>query len=87
MVKGEQYAGFKQIGSPQPDFKMNRMVAAMWLAAVSVIPKDNILDYADARKEAFRIAARKLHPDNSGSHEEFLKLQEVRRILEAGDVK
>jgi hypothetical protein len=86
VVEGEQYAGFKQIGDGKtPAADATRIEAALFLAAWSEMPKDLILDSREARDEAYRKAARALHPDNkeTGNHEQFVMLQSMVRILNA----
>lgn len=87
VVEGEQYAGFKQLGDGQarPVAAATPIEAALFLAAWSEIPKDHILDSKEARDEAYRQAARTLHPDNkeTGNHEQFVILQAMMRILKA----
>lgn len=61
-----------------------REQAALYLASHSGVPKDYILDGAEAREQAYRAAAKKLHPDHGGSHEEFLKLQQAVAFLRMG---
>lgn len=68
---------------PQAHPPSRRLEAAIFIAIHSGIPKDSILDNNDARQNAYRLAARKLHPDRGGSHDEFVKLQQAMKILEA----
>ena len=56
-----------------------REQAAIWLAAFSAIPKDYILDSADACDQAYGKAARQMHPDSG----DFIELQRCMRILTA----
>lgn len=60
---------------------MDRHESALFLATYSVIPKDYILDSTEARDRAYKIAARKLHPDAGGSHDLFVKLQQAKEAL------
>jgi curved DNA-binding protein CbpA len=41
-----------------------------------------ILEEQEARDIAYRLAAKRLHPDAGGSTEDFQKLQEAKRILD-----
>lgn len=66
---GEQYRGWRQLGS-------------------GAAPSSGKMTVAEARAFMaqhgdYRTAARKLHPDAGGSAEEFQRLQEARRVLEA----
>lgn len=82
--RAEQYTGWAQLppAAPAVAEMMTRESAAIWLASVSAMPKDYILDQEGAREEAYKIAARKLHPDRpGGSHEEFVQLGRVMEIL------
>ena len=45
-------------------------------------PRGLITD-EDFRQATYKLAARKVHPDAGGSHEEFVKLQAALKILEA----
>ena len=89
VVEGEQYAGFKQLGdggnasASATKTEPSRQEAAMFLAAYSSVPKDYILDSAESRDDAYRRAARVLHPDSGGSHEQFVELQRMMRVLTA----
>ena len=62
---------------------MDRYEAALFLSVHSgCIPKDYILDSPEACERAYKLAARKLHPDAGGSHELFVKLQEAKAALD-----
>lgn len=80
---GEQYTGWAQIAAPGESEPTTREEAAIWLAAVAGVPKDYILDSAEACDEAYRKAARKMHPDSGGNHDDFVELQRCMRILTA----
>lgn len=80
----EQYRGWAQLPAGASE-EMTRNQAAIWLASVSVMPKDYILGGEGAREEAYKIAARRLHPDLGGSHEEFVRLGNAMKVLRAGD--
>lgn len=64
---GEQYTGWRQIEGRTPTGPMTVAEARAFMA-----------QHGD-----YRTAARKLHPDTGGSAEEFQRLQEARRVLEA----
>ena len=42
----------------------------------------SVLNHKASREAAYREAARKLHPDGGGSHEQFVMLQAARKMLE-----
>jgi hypothetical protein len=79
--------GARQLGThykitPDNHERMTRDQAAIFVASASGMPKDYILDSAERRAHAFRVAAKRLHPDKpGGSHAEFCKLQEAMEVL------
>jgi hypothetical protein len=84
----EQYRGWTQLPAPAAhngtftDAKQ----AAAWLALISGCSQTPALLVAveDARAAAYRMAAKKLHPDVAGGNtEQFQKLQAAMRILRA----
>lgn len=82
VVQGQQYAGFKQLGSPPPDQPMTKHQAFAWLSFTS-----GHTDLHSSREKldaAYRQACKANHPDTGGSHEQFLKVQEAYRILKEG---
>ena len=60
---------------------MTREQAARFIGAHSDIDWNSVLEFSRARKIAYRIAAKKLHPDAGGTQEEFQKLQEAIEVL------
>ncbi len=63
VVEGEQYQGFKRLEAGDPkDAAVEFIKAASGLKAGSM-------------DEHYKAAARKLHPDLGGSHDEFVRLQ------------
>lgn len=76
-----EHAGFPPPPPPARPASMSRHEAALFLAVHSCTPKDYILDSTAAMEQAYKRAARKLHPDTGGSHDLFVKLQEARAVL------
>lgn len=66
---------------PKPKFTPVTMTAAMFLSQHCDIATDDILEKAGQCKEAYRQAARKLHPDAGGSHEKFIELRRHYDVL------
>jgi len=87
--RAEQYRGWKQLPSATPAFSgfVTRAEAAMWLAGVTAVPKDCILEMtASRRSELYRAAARLLpHPYTFGFPEEFLKIGWAKLRLDGAD--
>lgn len=85
--RGEQYTGWKQLGGrpiPQP---MTVGEAVDFMASHADphgrIPDLRVALRAGRTVEAtYRLAAKALHPDTGGSHEEFQRLQEAKRVLD-----
>lgn len=63
VVEGEQYAGFKRLEAGDP-----KEAAIEFIKAASGLK-------AGSMEEHYKAAARKLHPDLGGSHDEFVRLQ------------
>lgn len=80
--KAEQYRGWTALPAGVSD-GMTPGQAAIWLASISAIPKDYILESEETRQKAYRIAARKLHPDTGGTSEDFTKLGKAMQVLRA----
>ena len=91
--QAEQYKGWQQIEAPGSwkGFK-NSEDAARFLC-IKAYGTDseneirNLIEDAEFRKNAYRRAASKLHPDQGGSHEEFVLLQESIKLLDAAVAK
>lgn len=86
----ERYGVFKyddiinRLALPSADGSVStRESAAAFLAMHSGVAMKEILFSPTAMSAAFRKAALALHPDKGGSHEEFNKLTEARKVLEA----
>lgn len=78
---GEQYKGLARLAAPSTE--MGVIEAAMFIAGFSSIPKDHILN--GALEQAYRRAAAVLHPDApGGSHEQFVRLQQAKAVLDKG---
>jgi hypothetical protein len=83
--KGEQYAGWAQL--PAPDAPKDGMFpnvesAAGFLQQHSEIACEEIIVAQSVYKLAYRLAAKKLHPDAGGNHEDFTRLQEAAKLLD-----
>ena len=86
--RGQQYAGFKALpGSGEMTTTMTALAAAEAIvdwADESFVDPISICDDYEAFRTAYRIAARKVHPDvDSGDPLRFQVLQECRAILDA----
>lgn len=85
----ERYGVFKydeivsRLALPSAEGKVStRDAAAAFLEKYSGVKADEILFSPTAMSSAYRKAAQKLHPDNGGDHDEWLKLPEAKRVLE-----
>lgn len=77
---GEQYTGWKQLpGRPMPK-PMTPEDAVRFLHEHSGM--DGLIGDRDRFTEAYRIAARRLHPDAGGTTEDFQRLQEAKHVLD-----
>ncbi|MCX5066603.1 J domain-containing protein [Micromonospora lupini] len=81
---GEQYRGWTAIAATSGEFDMTREQAATLLAAETSWTAGDLLADPDKVAAAFRIAARKHHPDVGGDTELFRRLAAARDLL-AGD--
>jgi hypothetical protein len=77
----EQYKGWAQLPPPTPAQKMSRFDACIFLQSNSDVDAGSIGAFSKSRDEAYRQAARRLHPDAGGNHEQFVRLQEAMRVL------
>lgn len=76
-----QYEGYKALPSAEGK-ETTRDDAAAFLATHSGLNRVDILNSGQVRADAYKRAVQKLHPDKeTGSHEEFLKLQDAIRTL------
>lgn len=87
--RGEQYAGWAQLGAGvpmgagQPPEAMTLERAGVVLAGGtdgSFTPREVLADLDDARA-AYRVAAKRYHPDRGGSAEAFRTLEEAWRLI------
>jgi hypothetical protein len=79
----EQYKGFAQLPpAPTSEKKMATSEAADFIARHSTFSAIRIGSDLGIFREAYRQAARKLHPDTgSGSHESFVQLSQAEAVL------
>ena len=84
----ERYGVFKydeiisRLALPSAEGKVStRESAAAFLATHSGVAMEEILFSDTARSTAYRKAAYKLHPDQGGNPEEFVKLAEANKVL------
>lgn len=83
--RGQQYQGWKQLPGPMVTPKtISVEYAASLIARVGEFPSTaGILGNATAMKDAYRTAAKKLHPDAGGSESNWQLLQQAKAILDA----
>lgn len=80
------FAGFRALPPPNTITPaMTLEEAARWMAQVcgETITVKDLLESVDITKAAYRTAARRTHPDTGGSQEQFVILQEAKRVLDA----
>lgn len=86
--QAEQYRGWAQLPPPAAERKAfaDRAAAAEWLWVVSGTNyrPDLLLAGGDPLAAAYRMAAKKLHPDSGGTTAEFQKLQDAMRLIDQG---
>jgi len=82
----EQYKGFTPL--PSAETVMSPADAAHFImvnqngSGPNAVSMNSILTDARVFAEAYRSAARKVHPDAGGTHDLFVRLQEARGVLE-----
>lgn len=76
----EQYRGFLALPAPVTYGTVDQ--AAIMLASIAAVPKDYILDSAEAFRNAYRIAAAQLHPDAGGDRNAWEAFQNAAVLLE-----
>lgn len=79
--KGEQYTGWKQLPAGISETR-NIMEASKFLARHSGIDADDIATDGPEYRRAYRMAAKKLHPDKGGNTEEFIILTKIKKLFE-----
>jgi len=81
--RGEQYRGWQAIEAPA-NGRMTAEQAAQFIAEQSGadVSANMVRFHFATRADAYRAAARRLHPDAGGSHERFTRLQEAKRVLD-----
>jgi hypothetical protein len=77
----EQYKGWQAL-PPASGPEMSAETAAQFLSHVSGIFVSHVSTDPDALERAYKAAARSLHPDQGGSHDEFVRLQQAKRALD-----
>lgn len=89
--RGEQYTGWKQLGSGDPiaagEAPMTRDEAAQFIGEHSDANQSAIIamkhdSEGDLVAEGYRLAAKKLHPDAGGDSVLFRRLQAAKTLLE-----
>ena len=93
--RGEQYAGWKALppaggdAIPMPGGAMTVEDAARFLVDLSDLERPSadadvrgVLVSSPLRRQLYRQAASKVHPDRGGDAATFVRLQEARRVLE-----
>lgn len=93
--RGEQYTGFRALpmGETAPaagahDLFSSADAAAEWLAARFLLkPATRLITDPDCFREAYRTAAKILHPDApTGSTQDFQRLQAAKELIEKAQV-
>lgn len=79
---GEQYVGYRALGAgPGEDHQPMTRDEALWmLARHSGMTRPDVAECPD---KAYRLAAHDLHPDRGGDPDDFRRLGEARRLVEA----
>ena len=88
---GEQYRGWRQLGSASTTTTRDEAALFIAKAARPEQPDEDIRQWyqvltvdAAALARAYRLAAQRLHPDTGGSAEEFQRLQKSKDLLSGG---
>lgn len=76
----EQYKGFAQIEAPPDTERWTVEGAVKWLE--KWLPETGVISDASSYRDAYRAAARKLHPDVSVGNPDWQRLQEAKRLLD-----
>lgn len=78
--RGEQYAGWKAIDAPKPEFADWR-AAAEWMQEYAISELHILQGTGNDWNSLYRAMARKMHPDNGAPRAEWDRLDEARRML------
>lgn len=79
----EQYRGWKALpGAGEASTTTTAEAAARFVARFCDVSAQELLDHPGRAADAYRAAAKRLHPDAGGSTEDFQRLQEAKRILD-----
>lgn len=82
--RGEQYQGFKALPPPEaaPSTRMTIADAAALIGSLAGVPGESIQADREVFEMMAKLAARRVHPDGaSGSHDQFVKLQDAMTVL------
>ncbi len=82
---GQQYAGWKALPPPEPDGFASVSAAASFIArsaGVSHAMQAELAADPETLAYYYRLAAKQLHPDQGGDHENFVRLQQAKSILD-----
>lgn len=77
--RGEQYTGWKAL--PPGDGFSDAEAAARFVSEHSGVPVTTILGARESAVSAWRLAAKRLHPDGGGDADAFRRLQRARELL------
>ena len=85
--RGEQYTGWKQLGGTSAAEMTAEQAATFLVDHVPGLTVPFLLDAPIEHRpgfiaQAYRVAAKTLHPDAGGTAEDFKRLQEAKRVLE-----
>jgi hypothetical protein len=80
--RGEQYTGWRALPASTTPVTTTE-AAARFIGIHSRAPLANLLTDPAGYQAAYRSATKRLHPDAGGSVEDFQRLQEAKRILDA----
>lgn len=86
--RGEQYVGWAALGSgtamgAAPEAMTVEMAARVLAGATEGITAADVLAEPDDAKAAYRVAAKRYHPDKGGSTDTFQKVEEAWRLVAA----
>lgn len=78
----QAFAGYKALPDSRTNLSMTVAQAAGLIGDLAIVPAGAILSDQVTFLKAYRDAAASTHPDRGGSHEDFVRLQEAKRVLE-----